>query len=62
MTTKSAFRHLNIETKGLAGTFQRFSSRSDESVGLTRRAPGEHRRRTEKYAEEAERAQHRQDG
>jgi hypothetical protein len=49
-------------SKRLARIIHRFSSRSDEGAGLTRRAKGGHRRRTEKYVEETDRVQHRQDG
>ena len=47
---------------GLARIMHRLSSRGGESASLTRRATGEHRRRTVKYVEETDRAQHRQNG
>ena len=45
--------------KRLARIMHRFSSRSAESAGLTRRATEAPRKSTVGYAEEADRAQHR---
>ena len=47
--------------KRLARIMHRFSSRSAESAGLTRRATEAPRKRTVGYAEEADRAQHSQE-